>query len=280
MKSVQPINISAVMQKYQLKPKKNLGQNFLVDDQALQRIVEIADLTPQDTVLEVGAGIGHLTRYLAREGGEVIAVEFDRNLIPPLEEVLEDVPRVQIVQGDILKLNPADLVSTPDYVVVANIPYYITSAIIRHLLTADVKPKRMVLTLQYEVAQRICAVSGDMSVLALSVQVFGEPYLTSRVPARAFHPPPRVDSASIRIDLYPTPVVPEERLDRFFKLVKAGFKHKRKTLRNSISAGMGWKKERAEALLKASGIDPGRRAQTLSLSEWISLIKQDQVLNP
>lgn len=272
--TIHPINISALMQKYNLKLHKGLGQNFLVDEYALERITEVAEISPQDTVLEIGAGIGHLTRYLAVKAKRVVAVELDRRFILPLEEALAPYNNVRIVQGDILNLEPQELVPEGDYIVVANIPYYITSAIIRHLLEADVKPRRLILTIQREVAQRICAVAGDMSVLALSVQVYGEPYITSRIPAEAFYPPPKVDSASIRIDLYPHPIVPYEKIDPFFKLVKAGFQHKRKTLRNSISAGMGWEKEQTEALLEAAGIDPRRRAETLSLPEWIEVVAQ------
>ncbi|MEA2008943.1 MAG: 16S rRNA (adenine(1518)-N(6)/adenine(1519)-N(6))-dimethyltransferase RsmA [Chloroflexota bacterium] len=260
------------MHKYHIKLKKGLGQNFLIDAYALERIVEVADISPRDTVLEIGAGVGHLTRYLARASQRVVAVELDKRLIPPLREVLSPYDNVQIVHGDILNLNPQEFVPEGDYIVVANIPYYITSAIIRHLLEADAKPRRIILTIQREVAQRICAIAGDMSVLALSVQVYGEPYITSRIPSQSFHPAPKVDSASIRIDLYPKPIVPQEKIDPFFKLVKAGFQHKRKTMRNSISAGMGWEKEKTEALLTAAGIDAQRRAQTLSLPEWITIL--------
>ncbi len=274
MTTIHPINISALMQKYNLKPHKGLGQNFLVDEHALERIAEVADISHQDIVLEIGAGLGHLTRYLAAEAGRVVAVELDKGFIPPLREVLAPYDNVQVLQGDILNLSPQELALGEDYIVVGNIPYYITSAIIRHLLEAAAKPRRLILTVQHEVAQRICAISGNMSVLALSVQVYGEPYITSRIPAGAFHPPPKVDSVSIRIDIYPSPVVPPEKLDTFFKLVKAGFKHKRKTLRNSISAGMRWETEKTEALLAAAGIDSRRRAQTLSLPEWIDVIAQ------
>ena len=274
MNNIQPINIASLKRKYDLKFKKGLGQNFLVDAQALKRIAEVGEISPQDTVLEIGAGIGHLTRYLAVDAKQVIAVELDKRLIPPLEEVLAPYNNVRIVQGDILNLKPQELVPEGNYIVVANIPYYITSAIIRHLLEADAKPSRIILTIQREVAQRICAAAGKMSVLALSVQVYGEPYITSRIPAGAFHPPPKVDSASICIDLFSDPLVPHEKIDLFFKLVKAGFLHKRKTLRNSISAGMGWEKGQTEALLETSGIDSQRRAQTLSLPEWIEVTAQ------
>lgn len=274
MPELEAINISALMQKYALRPDKSLGQNFLVNESALERIVEIADISPQDTVLEIGAGLGHLTRYLAVMAEQVVAVEFDERLIPPLEEVLAGHKNVDIIQGDILSLTPGEIIDEDSYIVVANIPYYITSAIIRHLLEAENKPKRMILTVQLEVAKRICAVSGDMSVLALSVQIYGEPYITSRIPASAFHPPPKVDSACVRIDLYPQPVIAADQRDTFFQLIKAGFQHKRKTLRNSLSAGLGWPKEKVEAMLAAAGIVSRRRAETLSLPEWIKLTKQ------
>lgn len=278
MKEIQPINISALMEQYRLKPKKDLGQNFLVDPDALQRIVEVADVDQHSTVLEIGAGLGHLTRYLAASARQVTAVELDEQLIPPLKQVLDPYSNVRIVQGDILSLDPAELIREDRYLVVANIPYYITSKIIRKLLETDLKPHRMVLTVQYEVAKRICAVAGEMSILALSVQLYGEPYLTSRIPASAFHPPPRVDSASIRIDIYPRPLLPPDQTDDFFQLIKAGFRHKRKTLRNSMAAGLGWKKSRVEALLESVGIDPGRRAETLSLPEWLKITESFQSL--
>ncbi|MBS3752642.1 MAG: ribosomal RNA small subunit methyltransferase A [Anaerolineales bacterium] len=274
MNEIEPINISALMQKYKLRPKKNLGQNFLTDPQSLERIVEIADISPQDTVLEIGAGLGHLTRYLAEAAKRVVAVEFDERLIPPLREVLAKYDNVDIIQGDILSLAPKDIIDDKNYLVVANIPYYITSAITRHLLEAENKPRRLVLTVQREVAKRMCAVSGDMNILALSIQIYGEPYITSHIPAAAFHPPPKVDSASVRIDLYRQPVLPEKQLDTFFRLVRAGFQHKRKTLRNSLSAGLSWPKEKVEEMLEEADILARRRAETLSLPEWIILTRQ------
>lgn len=274
MNEIEPINISALMQKYKLRPKKNLGQNFLTDPQSLERIVEIADISPQDTVLEIGAGLGHLTRYLAEAAKRIVAVEFDERLIPPLREVLAKYDNVDIIQGDILSLAPKDIIDDKNYLVVANIPYYITSAITRHLLEAQNKPRRLVLTVQREVAKRMCAVSGDMNILALSIQIYGEPYITSHIPAAAFHPPPKVDSASVRIDLYRQPVLPEKQLDTFFRLVRAGFQHKRKTLRNSLSAGLSWPKEKVEEMLEEADILARRRAETLSLPEWIILTRQ------
>jgi 16S rRNA (adenine1518-N6/adenine1519-N6)-dimethyltransferase len=233
-----PLNISALLRTHGLSPKKSLGQNFLVDPSALEQIVESAEIAPDATVLEVGPGLGSLTRYLALAARRVVAVELDQNLIPVLETVLEDFANVEIVHGDILELDPAQLMDQPGYWVVANIPYYITSNLIRHLLEARIKPARLVLTVQREVAQRITAQPGDMSLLALSVQVYGQPQVVKRIPAGAFYPPPKVDSSAVRVDLFSEPLIATQHLDIFFRLAKAGFGQKRKTLRNSLSAGM------------------------------------------
>jgi 16S rRNA (adenine1518-N6/adenine1519-N6)-dimethyltransferase len=263
-----PLNVPALLRKHNLEPKKSLGQNFLVSNDALAKIVAAADVTADASVLEVGAGLGSLTRVLAETARQVVAVELDRNLIPVLQDVTSHQKNVEVVQGDMLELNPGDLMKSAGYLVVANIPYYITSALIRHLIETKYKPDRLVLTIQKEVAERVCAKPGDMSLLALGVQVYGSPQIVLNIPAEAFHPSPKVDSAVVRVDLYPDPVIPLEKIDLFFRLAKAGFHQKRKTLRNSISAGMRLKPVEAEELLKSAGIDPQRRAETLALAEW------------
>jgi 16S rRNA (adenine1518-N6/adenine1519-N6)-dimethyltransferase len=184
-----------------------------------------------------------------------------------LKGVLAPYSNVRIVQGDILELNPSDLIQD-EYIVAANIPYYITSAVIRHLLESKSKPKRIVLTIQKEVAQRICEGPGAMSLLALSVQVYGKPRIAAHIHAEAFHPSPNVDSSVLVIDIYPSPRIPTEILDTFFKLIKAGFSQKRKTLRNSLSAGLSISPTNAADVLTRAGIDPMRRAETLSIEEW------------
>jgi 16S rRNA (adenine1518-N6/adenine1519-N6)-dimethyltransferase len=266
-----PLQIGALLRAHQLHPKKGLGQNFLSDPVTLQRIVDAAELQPDAHVLEVGPGLGSLTRYLARAAGHVVAVELDQALLPVLQEVLASFNNVRIVQGDILELNPAELMPVSGYMVVANIPYYITSAVIRHLLEAPVKPSRIVLTVQSEVADRIAAKPGKLSLLALSVQVYGQPRTAARIPAGAFYPPPKVDSAVVRVDLYPEPLIPVEQLNTFFRLAKAGFHQKRKMLRNSLVGGLSLAQERVEELLQVAGIDPQRRAETLSIEEWRGL---------
>ncbi|MDP1546054.1 MAG: 16S rRNA (adenine(1518)-N(6)/adenine(1519)-N(6))-dimethyltransferase RsmA [Anaerolineales bacterium] len=266
-----PLNAAAVLKRYGLRADKRLGQNFLQDESVLEKIAAAAEILEDDCVLEIGPGLGSLTRHLAVAARLVTAVELDRDLLIPLQAVLAPHPNVRVVQGDILEQNISELVDRPNYIVAANIPYNITSAIIRHLLESDPKPRRVVLTIQKEVAERICAQPGDLSLLALSVQVYGQPRIAAKIPAGAFYPAPNVDSAILRIDIYDQPLIPQELLATFFKLIKAGFGQKRKTLRNSLSAGLHISPQNAEALLTSANIDPMRRAETLSIEEWKGL---------
>ena len=274
IKKLPNLDPAALLRAHSLSPRKGLGQNFLVDDAALRQIVAAAEINPLDTVLEVGPGLGHLTRYLAACAGRVLAVELDAALLPALRAALAGSTNVSVLQGDILKLDLTRLELPAGYLVVANIPYYITGELIPFLMEAPLKPARLVLTIQKEVAEAICAGPGDLSIRALSVQVYGRPTIAARIPAGAFYPAPDVDSAVLRIDLYPQPLISPQRLVAFFQLIKAGFSQKRKTLRNSLAGGLGWKPEQAVALLQKAGIDPQRRAETLSLPEWERLVQE------
>jgi len=265
---IPPLNTVALLKDYGIYADKRLGQNFLEDSNALESIARAAEIQSTDTVLEIGPGLGSLTRYLAIAAQKVVAVELDEKLFPPLKAVLKPYANVRLMHGDILKLSSPDLIDQPDYLVVANIPYYITSAIIRHLLENPPKPRRIVLTVQKEVADRICAAPGDLSLLALSVQVYGKPRIAARIPASAFFPVPKVDSAVLIVDIYPTPLIQPSHLETFFQLIKAGFSQKRKTLRNSLSAGLHISTTETESLLKNANIDSMRRAETLSIAEW------------
>ncbi len=269
-----PLNITRLLRAYHLRPKKGLGQNFLVDEAALQRVVAAAELTSDQIVLEIGAGLGNLTRRLAAIAHQVTAVEIDQELFPILRQVLVTFNNVKLQAGDILDLDPGVLVGEAGYVVVANIPYYITSALIRHLLESTLKPVRVVLTVQKEVAMRICAVPDDMNLLALSVQIYGHPQIAAQIPAAAFFPVPDVDSSVIRIDLFPQPLIPRHQVDAFFRLARAGFGQKRKQLRNSLAGVLPGGAAAAATLLESIGIDPHRRAETLSLEEWSNLTRQ------
>jgi 16S rRNA (adenine1518-N6/adenine1519-N6)-dimethyltransferase len=263
----EPLNVPEILRKYGIRPSKGLGQNFLLDEWILQKIVSDAGINKQDIVLEIGPGLGNLTRHLAHAAGKVVAVELDQKLFPALQEILKPCTNVQLVQGDILKLAPGDLIPQPGYLVVANIPYYITSAILRHLLDGTSKPRRIVLTVQKEIADRICS-STKLSLLAVSIQVYGLPSILMNIPAGAFYPVPNVDSAVVRIDIHPRSLISPEHLEDFFLLARSGFGQKRKTLRNSLSAGLHICSVEIEAILNTVGIDPQRRAETLNLIEW------------
>lgn len=272
------LDIPKLLRRYGLSPSKGLGQNFLIDEHYLKLIAQKADIGADDAVLEVGAGIGNLTRRLAQNANIVVAVEKDLKIIPLLNEVVGSYGNIRIVTGDILQLDPQQLMPREGYLAAANIPYYITSALLRHLLEAPLKPRRMVLTIQVEVAKRICANPGELSLLALSVQVYGKPQIVLDIPASAFYPLPKVNSAVLRVDLYPQPMIPSELLDDFFHLSKAGFSQKRKMLHNALCAGLAWSKDVVTDLLASANIDSHRRAQTLSMAEWHSLTANYQTI--
>jgi 16S rRNA (adenine1518-N6/adenine1519-N6)-dimethyltransferase len=270
------VSVRGLLAQYGVWPKKNLGQNFMADESVLGKIVAAAQLTPRDVVLEVGAGLGHLTRLLARQAGRIIAVELDDRLMPILRDQLAGCDNVTLVEGDILKLSLSSLLSplSSDYKVVANLPYYITSAVLQYFLEGEPPPARMVITVQYEVAQRITAQPGDMSLLAVSVQFYGQPRIVTRIKAGAFYPRPEVDSAIVRIERHPMPPMDVPDVRAFFAVVKAGFAQRRKQLRNSLSAGLRRPQAEVAAALEAADVDPRRRPETLSLEEWAAITCQ------
>ncbi len=259
MNHIPPLDAAALLKQYGLHASRRLSQNFLQDPPSLEKIAAAADIRNADTVLEIGPGLGSLTRYLSLLAREVLAVELDGKLVPVLKAVLKPYPNVRLIQGDILDLAAQELGLPPEYIVAANIPYNITSAILRHLLESEPKPRRMVLTVQKEVAERICAAPPRMSLLALSVQVHGNPSIVARIPAGAFFPVPSVDSAVVRIEVRASPVIPAAQLEAFFRLIKAGFSQKRKTLRNALSAGLKISTTDTESLLARAGIDARRQ---------------------
>jgi 16S rRNA (adenine1518-N6/adenine1519-N6)-dimethyltransferase len=268
---LEPLPVPSMLKDYGLKPQKGLGQNFLVDDLYLEKIVQAGGLQKTDTILEIGAGLGSLTRYLAASAGEVVAVEIDKNLLPALKKVSKPFDNVRLVLGDFMEMDITDLVTVDGYKVVANIPYYLTSNLIRRLMESHVKPELTVLTVQKEVAQRICAGPGKMSLLALGVQVYGEPRIAFTIPKGAFFPVPQVDSATLVVEHFSQPRILPERLDNFFLLAKAGFTQKRKMLHNAMAGAPDINHEQALDMLSKAGIEPERRAQTLNLQEWDAL---------
>lgn len=261
-----------LLRQYGLRPRKGLGQNFLTDVGVVERIVAAAELAPDDTVIEVGPGLGVLTMKLAAAlpAGRLRAVELDRELASRLVERLKDYPTAEVVQGDILELNPAELSAGQPYKVVANLPYYITSAVLRHFLESVAPPTRLVVMVQREVAERMTAAAGEMSLLALAVQFYGAAKMMFSVPPAAFYPPPKVHSAVVRVDVYPPQNRPLPNIDdaTFFRIARAGFGQKRKQLVNTLSRGLGLDKANVGAALTGAGIAPTARPEDLSLADW------------
>jgi 16S rRNA (adenine1518-N6/adenine1519-N6)-dimethyltransferase len=250
--------------------KKSLGQHWLFDSKSLGAICDAANILPTDTVLEIGPGLGPLTVELTQRAKKVIALELDEHLA---RELPSRVPaaNLQVIHGDIMHFNLGQL--PMGYKVVANVPYYITSAIVRLLTESPTPPSSMTLLVQKEVAQRIAADPGNMSILALSAQFYAQPELGLLVSADKFDPPPKVDSQIITLRMRMHPLFTDVTPKAFFKVVKAGFSEKRKTLRNSLSGGLHLSKEETEALLKKAGVDPHARAEQLGLEAWHRLVK-------
>ncbi len=249
-----------------------MGQHFLIDRIVLRRIIRAAELKKTDTVLEIGPGTGTLTIELAKTAQKVIAVEKDPKICQILKETLKNLKNIEIIQGDILK-NQISNIKNQKYKVVANIPYYITSPLIRKFLEAENPPKLMVLMVQKEVAQRICSAPPEMNILALSVQFYAKPEIIGYVSKKSFWPKPKVDSAILRI----APLINTDKklinADLFFKIVKAGFLHPRKQIINNLAKGLKMEKNEIKNWLKKTHIKPEQRAESLSLNDWFALIK-------
>jgi len=251
-------------------PNKSLGQHWLKDREVLAHIAECADLGKEDTVLEIGPGLGTLTSELLRHAESVVAVEFDSELAKKLPAQFPG-KKLTVINQDILSFNLSDL--PIGYKVVANVPYYITSKIVQMLLSASNRPSIAVLLVQKEVAERLAAQPGDMSILAVSAQIFAEVRLGDVVKRDLFTPPPKVDSQVVVLKLREHSLLGDIPEDDFFKVVKAGFSSKRKKLRSSISAALSLSKEEAESLLKSADIDPNDRAEAIDIEAWKRLTK-------
>lgn len=274
-----------LMEHYDLHAKKGLGQHFLVNSSILNNITRAAELSPSDLVIEIGPGIGVLTHKLVEQAGWVIAVELDTHLADVVKETLLPHENFTIVNQDILKIDPADLIQEEKaklppaitvplkYKVVANLPYYITQPIIRHFCEASLKPQVMVIMVQKEVAQNIVARPGDLRILAISVQFYGKPEIVGYVPAGNFYPAPKVDSAILKITLYPKPPFDVTSEKNFFRIVRAGFSATRKQVANSLSQGLDISKSEVLSLMQRGGVEPQKRPETLTLEEWARLEK-------
>jgi len=286
-------DIKALLKKHNIYPSKRLGQNFLIDKSVFRKILQTAELSPEDIVLEIGAGVGNLTQKLAEKAGRVITIEKDRKMIEILKESLKSFKNVQIVQGDILKMDSeqrtvnnkrlfiAHCSLFTNYKVVANLPYYITSPVIRKFLEEENQPSLMVLMIQKEVAKRICAKPPRMNLLAVSVQFYANAEIISYVSKKCFWPSPKVNSAILKI----TPEQKKRRINRdlFFKIVKTGFSHPRKQLVNNLLAlslpnGVKLTKAQIKTLLLRNDVAPRQRAEALTLEEWLRLVRDFQTV--
>lgn len=261
-----------ILHRFKLRADKKLGQNFLIDETVVRRIVEAAELTPEDTVLEVGPGIGTLTQGLAESGADVVAVELDKRLLPVLDVTLEGYDNVRIVNGDILQVDIMEQVQKPDFKCCANLPYYITTPIIFAILEKRLPMERLVVMVQKEVAERMAAKPGskDYGALSVAIQYFTEPEIAFIVPPSSFIPAPSVDSAVIVCKRRSTPPVEVCDENLFFRVVKAAFSLRRKMLSNSLK-NMGIKGEQVNKWLELAGVDGKRRAETLSLEDFAAL---------
>lgn len=265
--------IGKILKKEDIRALKSLGQNFLIDEKVLEKIVGSAQLSENDVVIEIGPGLGTLTKELSKKCRVVFAIEKDRKLARMLKGKFTN---VEAIEGDVLKLNINDLVGKYSkdvkYKLVANIPYYITSKIIKLFLETSAYPESIVILAQKEVAQRICAKAGKLSILALSVQIFGEPEIVSFVGKNSFFPVPEVDSAILRITNIKKSET-DEFYGKFFRIIKIGFSAKRKKLSRNLSAGFQLNMDEVGKKLEKIGIGPNARAQELSLEQWKKLME-------
>lgn len=261
-----------------MTPKKSLGQNFLADKEALKNIIKAAELSENDNVLEIGPGKGVLTNELIKKSGKVIAIEKDEELSGLMNSHLHGNEKSMIISGDILRINLPKLIEEnnfQDYKVVANIPYYITGKLIQLLLETKYPSQSLTLLVQKEVAERICSRSGEMSILAVSVQYYGRPRIKGFVSRECFEPVPKVDSAILKIELLNKKILEKrrQRSKEFFRLVKIGFSSPRKTLVNNLSNGLKLEKLLVKEVLKKEGFDGAIRAQELKVEDWQRLME-------
>jgi len=256
-----------LLRKYGLKPRKHLGQNFLINKDILSEIINTADLTKNDIVLEIGPGLGILTKELAKKAKKVIAIEKDEKLVKILKKELAHFKNIKIIEGDILKLPVTSYQLPVTYKLVANLPYYITSPVIRKFLEEKKQPKLMVLMVQKEVAERICAKPPDTRLLSVAVQFYSQPKIVKIVKKESFWPRPKVDSAIIKLTTNNRQLTTIN-TNLFFKIVKSGFSQPRKQLKNNLKKIFG---KDTEKILKQSKIETTRRAETLSIDEWLKI---------
>jgi 16S rRNA (adenine1518-N6/adenine1519-N6)-dimethyltransferase len=259
--------ILSLLNKYSISIKKSLGQNFLMDANVVKKIVQTANPRINECIIEIGPGLGILTEELAKTKAAITSIEIDSKLISLLKNELKNYSNIKIINKDALKFSPPKC----QYKVVANLPYYITSPLISHFLNAKNKPKKLVILIQKEVAEKICAKSPNLNVLAINVQVFGKPKIIMKVSKKSFYPIPKVDSAVLEIKMHKQPLIKEKNIKKFFKIVHAGFSQKRKTILNALSNNLSIKTEKIKEALKKCPIKSTERAQNLTIEDWEKL---------
>ncbi len=255
-----------------IQPSKALGQNFLHDLAIVRRIADSAKLDSDTLVVEVGPGLGVLTRELAERAGRVVAIELDHRLADYVRDL--HLGNVEVVQADVLSVDIGSLTGGQPYVVVANLPYSVAAAAISHLLECDAPPQRLVVMVQREVAERIVSRPPEMSILSVAVQFFGQPRILFRIGPGAFVPAPKVDSAVLAIECFQDPPLNAGQRSDFFRLVRAGFSQRRKQLVNSLASSLDLDKAAVATMLNAASIDPRRRAETLEVIDWLRLFTE------
>lgn len=273
-----PSRTKQIVDKYRFKFSKSLGQNFLIDQNILDKIVDGAEITKEDCVIEVGPGIGSLTQNIAERAKSVLAIEIDRNLIPILRDTLKEYSNIEVVNADVLKLDLNELIEDKlkgeNVKVIANLPYYVTTPIIMKFLEGRVKVQSLTIMIQKEVAERMQAGPGtkDYGSLSIAVQYYCNPKILLKVPPTVFIPQPNVDSTVIKLDVLEEPKVYVEREDLFFSLIKDAFGKRRKTLLNALSSGdLKLDKDVVKKILDESNIDEVRRGETLTIEEYATL---------
>lgn len=272
--------LKTLLQSKNLWAKKGLGQNFLVDEKALDTIVLAADLKKTDNVIEVGPGTGFLTERLIQEAGHITSVELDRDMVRILKEKFKFTENLDIVNKDILDFDLTDRMrdsrifpsgSVLNYKVVANIPYYITSPLLRHFLQSENRPSLIVVLVQKEVAEKICGIT-NKSLITIATQIFGKPEIVDIVPSKSFYPAPKVNSAILKIEVFDKPLISSDKLKDFLRIVKFGFSQKRKKLSNSLGAGLHMKPMEVREVMVKTGIEPDVRAEDLKIEDWEKLL--------
>lgn len=270
-------NLLSLLEKYKIRPKKSFGQNFLIDPHALQKIVQTAQIDKNDWVIEVGPGLGVLTRELLKKAKKVTSIELDKKLIQILENEMKEFKNFELINMDALKFTPRP---GKRYKVVANIPYNITSPLISQFLELQNRPTKMLLLIQKEVAEKICAKEGNLNVLAIHVQIFCSPKIVGKVGKNSFFPEPKICSAILEVEMLDKPLIDRKDYKKFLKIVHAGFAHKRKTILNSLSRNLKIKKDEIEKILIKLNIDIKARPQSLSIENWKDLMVTIQTSAP